>query len=184
MKRLPYVFMTIVLTGAFAATLGPCVFDCREQSAVPATEALPGVDETAALRVVAKRQIARDVAAGRRTLFEGAALFRVLNVPQQSTVLSDDVTYPWALTAPCRTEDEQLCRQVVEWVGSLCLTDSSELAAAAVIRLNVEFRGHQRLHGQVVLPTPSAVPTLQNVLNRARATMTFDDRRSLFGIRD
>jgi hypothetical protein len=179
MKHLPYYLLALAVTGAMAVVFGPCASGPAEPRSVPVVETLVAPPpEAAALRMLAKRHIARDVAAGRRSLVEAAALFRALNSPAQADALSRDDPHPWALTAPARTDDERLCRQVVEWVGALRLTESPEYAAAAVARVNAEYREELRQHGAIRLPDPAGLPTAEELLEKVRATMTERERKT------
>ena len=58
-------------------------------------------------------------------------------------------------------------RQVVEWVFGLRFTEPPEPVAAAVARLNVEFRELRR-QGAIRLPPPSDLPTARELLETAR----------------
>jgi hypothetical protein len=133
------------------------------------------------LRVLAKQHIARDVVAGRMSLIEAATLFRILNQPADSDALAIDDAQFWDLREPVHTCDERICRQVVQWVGALALTDSPERVATAVARLTAEYREEMRRHGEVRLPDWAGQPTAEELLNKARSTMTDSERRRLFG---
>src|SRR5262249_5054687 len=87
----------------------------------------------------------------------------------------------WVLREPVHTEDERVCRQVVQWVSSLALTDTPEQVATAVARLTTEFREELRRHGQVRLPDRAGQLTAQELLNKARSTMTDSERKRLVG---
>jgi hypothetical protein len=181
MKRWPSLLLASVLTGALVVVFCPHVPDPAEGITPPETEALAeGFPETVVLRVAAKRQIAREVAAGRRSLVEAAALFGALNrLPPETARLSLSDAYPSPLSAPAQTEDERLCRQVIEWVDYMLRTESDERAAAGVARLNEEFQENLRRHGTVRLPDPSALPPAQEILAWVRGALTEAERRAL-----
>jgi hypothetical protein len=89
--------------------------------------------------------------------------------------------YSWALSAPVRTDDERLCRQVVEWVESLLRKESEKLAEAAVARLNAEYREELRTRGTIRLPDPSSLESVEEILKRARASLSEQQRRAIRG---
>jgi hypothetical protein len=127
--------------------------------------------DTVVMRMDAKRQIALDVAAGRRSLVEAAALFRELNrLPPAAADLTVGDREEFVLHAAVHNDEERLCRQVVEWVyWTLLKHVSAESAEEAVARLEAEFRAAPRADGVIRLPDPSALTPLQNLLDPARA---------------
>jgi hypothetical protein len=124
-------------------------------------------------------QLAREVAAGQRSLVEAAALFRELNrlSPDVSALTTPDFD-PSPLSDPVHTKEERLCRQVVQWVDTLRLVASPEYADAAVARLNAEYR-ELRKHGEIRLPDSSSLPSNQTLLEFARKAMPEVERRAL-----
>jgi hypothetical protein len=182
MKRWPYVALACTLAGTVAVVCCPHVPEPAESIPTTETEAsVAVVPKTAFLRFIAKKLIAREVAEGQRSLLEAAALFGALNrLPPETPELSpqDNSTYGWVLNDPVRTEDERLCRQVVQWVDAFRLSDPPEYAAAAVARLLAEYRElHQ--HGAVRLPDPPTLPSAQELLERARKAMTEAERKAI-----
>src|SRR5262249_49490367 len=139
------------------------------------------VPERMTLRVLAKKHIARDVAAGQLSLIEAATLFRVLNAPAELDALARQDREFWVLNEPVRTDDERICRQVVQWVSAMGLTESPECVAEAVARLSEEYRAEVCRHGHVRLPDWTGRPTAEELLTNARSTMTESERKMLFG---
>jgi hypothetical protein len=184
MKRWPHYMLALTLFGALAVVFGPQPTEPTEWVPFAETEALAeGFPETAVLRTQAKKLLAREVAEGRRSLVEAAALFGALNrLPPVTPELSclDNSGFHWVLSAPVHTEEERLCRQVVQWVDGFRLSDSPEYAAAAVARLEAEFREELRRQGAIRLPDASGLPTARELLERARATMTETVRKTGF----
>ena len=178
MKQWPYCVLALILFGALAVVFGP-----QATERVPRAETetfAETLSETAALRTCAKQRIAREAADGRRSLVEAAALFGALNrFPPETPALSLLDTHHWALSAPVHTEDERLCRQVVQWVSGFWLSEGPEYAAAAVARLNAEFREELCRHGAIRLPDPSGLPTAQELLEQARVAMSASERKAL-----
>jgi hypothetical protein len=171
MKRRHHLILSLTLVGAVAVICcrhppEPAEPDWPPPAESPATL----ITETAVVRLRAKKQIALDVAAGRRTLVEAAALFRALNrLPPETTEPTgpDNPTHPWVLTDPVHTEEEQMCREVVEWVYSSLGGESEELAKSAVARLTADFRNELRRHGAIRFPDPSAVTLPPEILDQA-----------------
>ena len=181
MKRLPYFVLTLGLAAAVAAVFAPCGSgpgeSCTEPTIVTVVQPPP---ESAVLRTLARRRIARDAAAGRRSLVEAAALFHVLNLSGDVPARFPD-DHPWALASSCHTDEERLCRQVVQWVDTLQRLEPRDSDAAAVARLNAEFQEELRRHGAIRLPDLTGSPTAGELLETFRATMTDTERRTLYG---
>ena len=115
-------------------------------------------------RVVAKGLLARDAAAGRRSLFEAAALFRELDrlPPEPDPPPGFDPT----LRIPADTEEGRQCRQVVAVVRAE-LGDEPD-RAAAVARLEAEFFAELWAAGAVRLPAGAALESTDDLLRKAR----------------
>jgi hypothetical protein len=118
---------------------------------------------------VARSLIARDAAAGRRTLLEAAALFRELNQlpPAVSAPAHADPNSP-PLTIPRDTEEARLCRQVILYAHFALRSVAPGREDAAVARLEAEFFAELRAHGAVRLPDPSALEPVEELLQQAR----------------
>lgn len=106
-----------------------------------------------------KDQIVEDVRAGRRTLFEAAALFRRLD--QRPPARIPHVEY---LDTPGDREDERYCRQVIRWVEA-ALEFEGNHDDGTVRRLRAELeeavRG-RRNH----IPTSDVPPTVAGRTSR------------------
>ena len=128
----------------------------------------PGVPETFVLRVVAKRQVARQVSAGRLSLPQAAALFGALNaLPPQAADLSKlDPHLRPPQVAP-RTDEERLCWQVIRYVAAE-LEQQPDRARAVVARLEAELEEELRTRGRIRLPNPPSPAQLQTRLEQAR----------------
>jgi hypothetical protein len=121
--------------------------------------------EFIALRATAKLDLARDVAAGRRTLVEAATLVAALNRrPPAPTpaALSDDLLPP----------DELACREVIDWV-TVALGENPGRQAATVSRLEAEWTQTRNLPGGVQLcdPDPAEVDGLLTAARSRLATV-------------
>jgi hypothetical protein len=182
MKRLPCYLAALASASALAGVYWPWAHEGPESDPPPGMVVTDGpVPECMTLRVLAKLHIARDVVAGGMSLIEAATLFRILNEPADADALDREGAQFWVLREQVHTEDERICRQVVQWVSSLALTDTPEQVATAVARLTAEFREELRRHGQVRLPDRAGQPTAEELLHNARATMTESERARLFG---
>jgi hypothetical protein len=130
------------------------------------------IPEIVALRIAAKYEIARDVIAGKLSLFQGAALFGALNqVPPQAPRLSSLGVRERSLGVPARTEEEQLCSQVANYVR-LQLAEEPEQAEAALARLKGDFKQKLRTEGSIRLPDSSSLVSVQELFQQARADLT------------
>jgi len=129
-----------------------------EQAAVrevPGTEPV-GMDETRraeyldrlraviAWAIEQRTELLSDLLAGRLTLFETAAGFRVVQR------VKEKYAQPVALRFPGNTEEEQLCRQVIAHTETRLQDDPKQ--AAVVARLGKELQEHLDRYGRVQLP--------------------------------
>jgi hypothetical protein len=111
-----------------------------------------GLPRTTLLRPVAKDLVAREAAAGRRSLAEAAALFGALD--RLPPALSPAAPAPpggrpeWD---ECRTDEERLCWRVIDRATELLEREAPAGAPAAVARLAAEFRALRR-GGTIRLP--------------------------------
>jgi hypothetical protein len=112
-------------------------------------------------RFDAKREIARDLIAGRRSLLEAAALFGELNrMPPEALSLDWQDSAPFPLGAPVRTDDERLCLKVANWVRGT-ISNNPALLEEVLVRLEAEYRAEQTKHGTVKLPDPATLPPIR-----------------------
>ena len=132
------------------------------------TELSPGVPEVVILRLVAKAQLARAVADGRRPLREAAALVRALDrLPPQPARLP---RFACPHTIPEDNEDGWLCWQVVQCVRA-ALFQEPEQAAAVVAGLEADLAEELRSRGFIRLPDPSTLEPVSELLERARGAL-------------
>jgi hypothetical protein len=124
------------------------------------------------LRITAKRQIAREVIAGERSLLESAALFRELNrLPPRLPDLCPGDPLMRAVRGASPGGDEELCVQVISWVRSSSPGEMPGRDAAAA-RLEAEFLALVRDGGAIRLPDAASVTPVQDLIARARNAMT------------
>ena len=168
----PHKVLVGALVGAFVATfIVPA--PRRDEPPVAVSENLGDmVPTTMRLRLLAKRRIAYEAAASRRSLVEAAALFRELNrLPPAAPDLALGDWDETLLRVPVRTDEERLCRQVVEWVYRVLRSEvSPESAAEAVERLEAEWQEVLRRHGAIRLPDSAVQPPVQELLEAARSS--------------
>jgi hypothetical protein len=82
--------------------------------------------------------------AGRLTLFEAAAGFRAMRQVKARYLQPDPLPFPG------KTEEEQLCRQVLVYVETVSQGESGP--AAVVARLHKDLQEHLERSGTVHLP--------------------------------
>ncbi len=140
---------------------------------VEAHVSAPGpVCQHLAVRLAAKDAIARDVAAGRTSLFDAAARFAWLNtLPPQCPRMGDTdagyVAAEFGLEAgPGFTDNERAALQVIAWATERTAWMSPERAGEVAGRLRDEFLAARRARSLENLP---AVPeaTRRDLLNQA-----------------
>jgi hypothetical protein len=123
------------------------------------------------LRILAKSEVASDVAAGRCSLAEAAALFGELDrLEPPATDLARVSPYD---SLP--THEERLCRQVIAWVNVEKLRAGLP-ADAAVARLEAELRGLKE-HGPIRLPDTANRDLIEDLFRHARALFAEKQRR-------
>jgi hypothetical protein len=121
--------------------------------------------EVVLLRNLAKGLVAREVVAGKWTLWEAAALYGSLDRLPPAMGIPLGLDDP-KVAIPMRTEDERLCWQVARRVlGLRGLSD--EQAKAAVARLVAEFDA-EMAQGPISLPDPAALESAESLIERAR----------------
>src|SRR5262245_27751055 len=179
MKLSPPKFLAVVLAVAVLAV----VFQPSPEPDAPADLLATGTlaegwPETAALRVVAKRLVVREAAAGRWSLFEAAALFDALNRLPPEVV---PARFDNFLNLPGRSDEERLCLSVISHSVYTLSGEPTDQAQAA--RLETEYLRALRESGGVRLSDPHSLPSARELLERARASMTDNERRSLLGSR-
>ena len=180
MKVAPHRFLTVVIVIAV-----PVAF-CRRapepgQVLEPPSPAVVASSDTAILRLVAKRLIAREAADGRRSLVEAAALFGALNrLPPEPTLAPPPLAHPLT-QLPGRTDEELLCQHVIASAGAVLHDESPGEVEEAVARLEAEFWEELHRHGALRLPDPSGLPSAHELLEQARKAMTPAERKALFG---
>jgi hypothetical protein len=91
-----------------------------------------------------KSEIARELIAGRLTLFEAAARFKAVNAARPANLPPILDPYPGA------TYEERLCRQVIVFADTEL--EGSYDRAEFVARLEADLQEHLDRHGTVVLP--------------------------------
>jgi hypothetical protein len=150
----------LVVAGS-AAALMAVIASCPEtkQPAGPADPAATTDAEVRSVRVCVKLRLARDVAAGRLSLWEAAALFGALNRQQPPPVL---VVEPNS-SVPAA---ELLCSEVIKLVDFVLLEHPAE-QTATVAQLEAELRWAQDQPGGVWLSEPSAAQ-VGELLTQAR----------------
>jgi hypothetical protein len=126
----------------------------------------PGFEVTVR-RIRAKERIVEDLARGRYSLLEAAALFRELDrVPPEATY---PAPYPSpALELESPTEDERYCIVVITYARNSLVGSEPERARALTERLVVEFWAERRGRGDVRLPDVPAGELVRELWERAR----------------
>jgi hypothetical protein len=131
------------------------------------SSAAPGFD-VYVLRIRAKDRIVRDLALGRYSLLEAAALFRELDrVPPEATYPARPHPAP-ALQLVSPTEDERYCAAVITYARNALLGSEPERAQALTERLVAEFWAERCGRGEVRLPEVTTREPVRELLERAR----------------
>jgi hypothetical protein len=179
MRSLPSKFLAVTLAVAL-----PVVF-CRRAPVPDQPAAAPGIElapapDAVLLRLAAKQLLAREVANGRRSLIAAAALFRELNrMSPEPAEPAISGPYTWSLRAPARSDEERLCRQVLEWVVNLLHREQPDRADAAAARLEAELHDELRTRGVIRFPDPSSLESVEDLLKRAEASLPEQERKDI-----
>jgi hypothetical protein len=167
MTRWPLILGILGLAGAAAAVVGRRAVEPEEPDPYTWDEvAEEQVPEAVILRIRAKQQLTREVAAGRQPLLEAAALFRELNRVPPALHPADHPSLAG------HSEEELLCRQVIAYVVEPAGDWPESAAETAVARLEAELQEELRQHGVICLPDPARLPPALELIAQARATMT------------
>ncbi len=184
MKRWVHVSLAFGLVGALAVVLCHRPDGLSEDVPVVGPESMAeGFPEAAALRVLAKRRLACEAAAGTRSLLEAAALFGELNrLPPETPPVRPDPDEPPA-PLPGGTDEERLCQQVVRFARVELADRPPDEAQSAIARLEAEFWRERNRRGAIRLPAPPTVTPVHEILEQARKAMTPAQRQALFSPR-
>jgi hypothetical protein len=172
MRRLPVKILGLAIVAALLAiALGrspPGPEEPPPPAADPQEAVRQPLPETALLRPVAKRRLAREVIAGRLSLWQAAAQFGALNrLPPEAAYLSRiDLSARPPHLSP-RTDEERLCWQVISYVEAE-LWEEPGRARSVVARLEAELQEGLRKQGRIRLPAPPSPARLQELLDQAR----------------
>jgi hypothetical protein len=181
MRSLPSKFLAVALT----ASLTVAFYPRAPEPDAPATALglkVAAASDVVRLRSVAKEQIAREVAGGLRSLVSAAALFRELNrLEPAAPELAISDGYPSSFRPRARTDEERLCRQVVNWVVKLVRRERPEQADAVATRLDAEFLAERQARGAIRLPDSSSLESVEELLKRTEALLTNQQRRAILG---
>jgi hypothetical protein len=170
--------LALALGGVLIALTGlwPTELDDAAPPDLPWADAVGGPSSPAAVVGLAKQLVARDVAVGRRSLLEAAALFRDLpRLPPGLTTPSVE-RRDWGQDLPAETEEERLCIRVIGFVRGV-LWEQPDVARleAAQTRLEAEFWAAICDQGTIRLPDlpPAAIEAL---LEQAREVLRTSPR--------
>ena len=134
------------------------------------------------MRILAKDLVAGEVAAGRRSLFEAAALFGALNrLPPEAMPLSLTDSKAGGPRLPARTDEARLCRQVIVWVPAVLKGWPADEAKSVTARLEREFWEELRERGVIRLPDPHSLEPVEVLLARARGAWELRRGRGILG---
>jgi hypothetical protein len=143
-----------------------------ESPPAPPSGAVPELVPVA-LRILAKDSITRAVIDGRLSLTEAAAMWGEVNrlLPGGRGLAFED-EHHLPRRPPLRTDEERLCRRVIDWVMAETGSEAPGRADEVLARLDAEFQQWRR-RGTNRLPDPSGlVPTAAELVEQAQAQLT------------
>src|SRR5262245_52511131 len=116
-------------------------------------------------------RLAREVIQGRRSLLATATLFGELNrLKGESAECVSIRASEMPLRLPGRTTAERLCQHVERWVRAVLRYDPAR-AEVAVARLDAEFQAALLEHGEIRLPDPASVESIDKILAETRHSL-------------
>ncbi|HTK78780.1 MAG TPA: hypothetical protein VL371_26210 [Gemmataceae bacterium] len=170
-KRLPYIALAVAFAAAGLLLLKPPAGGTSDRvspAMVDPALAQP-LPEVMQLRPVVRERIVREVIEGRRSLLAAAALFGELNqLDGQPLDRSMRETPVGKLRLPGRTLSERLCQQVECWVR-VALRDNPRRSEAVMARLEAQYRNAPRDNGDIRLPDPASLESVEQLFAQARA---------------
>jgi hypothetical protein len=179
MRVSPHKFLAALLAACPAVVFVRCPAGSNDPpAAADGTARSNALAEAVDLRNLARAQLAREAAAGRRPLLEAAALYRELNrlTPRAAPPRFVAPRDPLA-DLPLETEEALLCRQVVLYADAIFREEGRDQeATAAVARLAAEFHAELRSHGTIRLPDPPPGEPVEELLRQARARLAEQQR--------
>ena len=132
-----------------------------------ARDELPGpVPDTIRLRIRAKDLLVEELASGRLTLLDAAALFRELDGVPPVLVYPTIPDRDPPIRLVCLTEDERYCVRVITFARNSLRADRSGRAKIVTERLVAEFEASAFLSGTIRLPDPGSLEPVHGLLQR------------------
>lgn len=165
--KLPTARFAVLALLSFAASIAVIVGELSSESEQvlppsPLKTDRQALVEVVFLRTTAKYQIARNVIAGQLSLVQAAALFGALNqVPPQ--------TASWHFRFPGATDEERLCRQVLEYVHWE-LDKAPDRGDAILARFEADLNQELRT-GAIRLPDLLTLVPVEKLLAQARVEL-------------
>jgi hypothetical protein len=122
--------------------------------------------DTNLLRILAKGLLVEELASGRLTLFDAAALFRELDGMPPMTVCSTNPDADPPIRPVCPTEDERYCVRVITVARNVLRVAQLGRAEIVTERLVAEFEAERCLSGTIRLPDPGSLEPVHGLLQR------------------
>jgi hypothetical protein len=179
MKPLPCLALTAALIAAGVVLIKRPTGEPAESAGAQQVDPLVARPwpESMQLSPFAREMLVREVIDGRRTLLQAATLFRELHLWN-----GQPWDRPWVVLSgfrlPGGTPGERLCQQVEAWVRGT-LDDNPERCDTVLTRLERELRDAPREHGEICLPDPASLESVEQLLADARDSLTELQRRNI-----
>jgi hypothetical protein len=171
----------LAVAGLLAAVLAWRSDEAMDVTQAPVVSApAERVSDAVVVRSYAKRQVVRDIVAGRHSLLTAAALFRELDrlPPEPPDLAPESLDQLLGLPpAPSRSADERRCWQVIIWVRS-AQTDGLSGRDAAAARLEAELWERMLSREGLRLPDAGSLPPIRELLAQARDAMAESQRNA------
>jgi hypothetical protein len=152
----------LVYSGCIVARRAPVA----ERGAAAHDEQFGPIANTIRLRIQAKCLLVEELAAGRLTLLDTAALFRELDrMPPMTKYPPNPYPAP-PIRLECPTEDERYCVRVITFARNLLRVTQPGRAESVTERLVAEFEAERRLSGTIRLPDRGSLEPVHGLLQR------------------
>jgi hypothetical protein len=124
------------------------------------------VPEAIRLRILAKGLLVEELASGRLTLFEAAALFRELDELHPATVYPTTSDLDPPIRLACPTDDERYCVRVITFARNALRMAQPGRAEVVTRRLAAEVEAERRRSGTIRPPDPGSLEPVHRLLQR------------------
>jgi hypothetical protein len=157
------LLLCLLLSAGFVV---PRCTQVAERAAATRGEQFGPIPDVIRARILAKDLLVEELASGRLTLFDAAALFRELDGMHPMTVYPTKPNPDAPIRLECPTEDERYCVWVITFARNSLRSVEPVRARIVTERLVAELEAERRLPGAIRLPGPGSLGPARELLRR------------------